>query len=355
MWFVLCAVIGVLMITSYLGLILVGLLALFTAVNADARAKLCSRSGAVATFIILSLALIPLSLLIQSRGEFLSRLATLRHVDTVHVNLGGWLRLGATVLLSHVGFVVIAALAARAVSLRRANAPAIEGQPADGMSRALIIYLALAPSLAVTVGAAIGGYSGTLNPAPLVVFSGLALVVAAGPRITLHNQHLLGWAWSGLLLVPPLLIAIFVTAGPILLGTELKVAQPAAAVGRFFAENFERRTGRPLAIVGGDRSLALMITIGAPNRPLPVIEEPGFPKSVTTADIAEKGMVVVWPATDTAGTPPPAIKARFPELTPELPRAFERTIQGWQPLLRIGWGVIRPAAATPAPASSPAQ
>jgi hypothetical protein len=206
----------------------------------------------------------------------------------------------------------------------------------------------------VTAGAAIAGFSGTLNPAPLVVFSGLAIVVAAGPRILLHNQRLLGWAWAGLLLVPPVIVAIFVTAAPILLGTNLKVAQPASTLGRFFAENFERRTSRPLAIVGGDRNLALLIATGAPSRPAALIEEPGFPK-IPSTEIAEKGMIVVWPATDTAGTPPPAIKARFPDLAPEVPRAFERTIQGWQPLLRIGWGMIRPAASpAAAPATPPA-
>ena len=55
--------------------------------------------------------------------------------------------------------------------------------------------------------------------------------------------------------------------------------------------------------------------------------------------------IVVWPTTDTAGTPPDAIKAQFPDLVPELPRAFERTVQGQLPLLRIGWAVIRPQAA----------
>jgi hypothetical protein len=34
---------------------------------------------------------------------------------------------------------------------------------------------------------------------------------------------------------------------------------------------------------------------------------------------------------------------------PELPRAFARTVQGRIGLLRIGWGVIRPAASQAAP------
>ena len=59
-------------------------------------------------------------------------------------------------------------------------------------------------------------------------------------------------------------------------------------------------------------------------------------------DMMVKGGIVVWPTTDTAGAPPADVKARFPDLIPELPRAFERRVQGQLPLLRLGWGVIRP-------------
>jgi hypothetical protein len=63
---------------------------------------------------------------------------------------------------------------------------------------------------------------------------------------------------------------------------------------------------------------------------------------VSVADARAKGAVIVWPATDTPGTPPLAIKAIFPDLVVEVPRVFERSIQGRLPLLRIGWAVIRP-------------
>jgi hypothetical protein len=63
---------------------------------------------------------------------------------------------------------------------------------------------------------------------------------------------------------------------------------------------------------------------------------------VTRDAIRSKGAIVVWPTTDTAGAPPAAIKERFPDLVPEVPRAFERPVQGRLPLLRIGWAVIRP-------------
>ena len=56
----------------------------------------------------------------------------------------------------------------------------------------------------------------------------------------------------------------------------------------------------------------------------------------------ETGGVVVWRASDTVGTPPPAIAQRFPGLVPEVPRAFDWLVTGRQPLLRIGWAIVRP-------------
>jgi hypothetical protein len=74
---------------------------------------------------------------------------------------------------------------------------------------------------------------------------------------------------------------------------------------------------------------------------------------VTADDIRRKGAVVVWPNADTRAQAPAAITARFPGLVADVPRAFERAVQGRLPLLRIGWGVIRPQADAPAGAAKP--
>ena len=39
---------------------------------------------------------------------------------------------------------------------------------------------------------------------------------------------------------------------------------------------------------------------------------------------------------------PADIAARFPGIVPELPRVFDRMVSGRQPLLRIGWAIVRP-------------
>jgi len=139
---------------------------------------------------------------------------------------------------------------------------------------------------------------------------------------------------------------------------DLKVAQPARAMGRFFAESFERRTGQPLAIVTGDAHTAALIALAAPSRPSVLFDaEPERSPWVTTEDIRAKGAIVVWLAADTTPTPPPDIKAYFPDIVPEVPRVFDRPVQGRMPPLRIGWAVIRPGsvAAAPAPATAAAR
>jgi hypothetical protein len=68
---------------------------------------------------------------------------------------------------------------------------------------------------------------------------------------------------------------------------------------------------------------------------------------VTKQDIAEQGAVILWPAIDNAGRPPPEIARQFPDLAVEVPRAFVRQFQGRMPLMRVGWGMIRPRIAAP--------
>jgi hypothetical protein len=114
-------------------------------------------------------------------------------------------------------------------------------------------------------------------------------------------------------------------------------------MGHFFADSFERRTGRPLAVVTGDPRAAALIALAAPSRPSIYNDaDPARSPWVTPDDIRQKGAVVVWLTSDTTPTPPPEIREHFPDLVPEVPRAFDRPIQGRLPTLRVGWGVIRP-------------
>jgi hypothetical protein len=179
--------------------------------------------------------------------------------------------------------------------------------------------------------------------APLVVLSGLAIIMAAGDSIEIFHQRVVGYAWTGLLIVPALFVPLVLVLLPWTVGTDLRVEQPASAMGRFFAESFERRTGRPLAVVTGDPRTATLVALAAPSRPSVYFDgDPAHSPWVTPDDIRQKGAVVLWVAADTNPAPPADIKERFPDLVPEVPRVFDRPVHGRLPTLRIGWGMIRP-------------
>jgi len=347
-WIPLALEIGLLLLTSYLGFVLFALLALFTAATPRGRASLRGIDPWLCAAVALIVAVPYLVWFGDARDIWTPMLARLRHLDEAS-NGVEWLRILIGLIVAHAGIVVLVLLASGYGMSRRDKVATVDRSPVDPFARALIYFFALAPALAVTLAAVLIGQTwSTASAAPLVICSGLAVIVAAGDSIRLSRQRFLSFAWIGLLAGPPVIMVIALLTLPWVLAVDLKTIQPADQMGHFFADNFQRRTGKPLAIVAGDPHTAALIALEAPSRPSLLMEEPARSPWVGLADVQEKGAVVVWPATDRAGTPPPSIKTLFPDLVVEVPRVFERRIEGRLPLLRIGWAVIRPQADAPA-------
>jgi hypothetical protein len=343
-WYFLAIDLALLLVSSYLGLVLSALLVAFVVTNARCRRRL-TRIEPVIGISLVGAAMLPSLVWIdQASAHYAANLAQLTHVDALDRNLIAWLRLATAVVVSHAGLGILVAIASNLTRARRPEAAVIERSPANPFAHTFVYYFALVPAIAVTALAVLIGYSGTVAFGPLVVLSGLAVVMAGGDCILLHHQRVVTGAWLGLLLVPPAFAALAVLIVPLTLGIDLKIAQPANDMGRFFAESFERRTGRPLEIVSGEQRLAAIVALGAPTRPS-VLMHGDQPRAATPTrgDLAEKGGIILWPATDSAGTPPPPIKEQFPDLVPEVPQAFERGWGGMLASLRVGWAMIRPA------------
>jgi hypothetical protein len=352
-WFALALDIGLLLLTAYMGLVLVALLVIFTLVTERGRAQL-ELLNPYAAGVLATMILFPHLVWIDQVGDIAwPRLEWLLSKEAADTNLATWLRLDARLIATHMGLAILVALAAKLWVLPRGVAPEIDRAPPAPFARSFVFYFALLPALAMTLFAVIAGQR-TIIAGPLLVLSGLAVIVAARDRIHIHYQKLVQFAWFALLILPPAAAAGAVVAGPWLFASELRVAHPMHDMGRFFAESFERRTGRPLPVVTGDPHLAAVVALGAPSRPaLHVDVAPASAASVGREELALKGGIVVWPATDPAGTPPPEIRSRFPDIVAETPRAFERPIQGRLPLLRVGWAVIRPQGEGAAPPARP--
>jgi hypothetical protein len=355
-WLVLAIEVGLLLLTTYVGLILIGLLVLFTVVHPRARRALRTTDPWIAVVVAVIVTLPHLVWLADSSTGIMPVLARLRSADAVSANAVGWLRQIAIIVTAHAGLVILVVLTAGWPWPRSEPAPVIVRPPVDPFARQYVYFFAILPAFAGTLAAVLIGITGPVGGvAPLVVLSGLAVVMAAGDAIHFGRQHIVIATWFGLLLIPPVMTVVALYAAP-WFNIDLKVTEPAGAMGRFFAESFERRVGAPLRIVAGDPRTAALVALSAPSRPsLYLNQSPQHSPWVTPEMLRTRGAVVVWPTTDPSGTPPDFIKASFPDLVPEVPpRSFTRAVQGRLPLTRIGWGVIRPQSQQPPAAVAPA-
>ena len=342
-WLPLAVELGLLLMTTYIGLILVGLLVLFTFTDERARKSLNSYDPLIAVMVVSVVAGPHFIWLIDSGRGLLHVPAGLRGGSAILGGFAGWLRQLGLIAAAHAGLLVLVALVAGWPWPLHEPAPVIVRPNIDPFARRFVYFFAVAPALAGTLVSVMIGWSGPVGGiAPLIILSGLAVVVAAGDGIALNRQHIVIAAWFGLLIIPPIMAAGALVVLP-WLNIDLRVTQPAEAMAQFFSDSFERRTGQPLRIVGGDPRTAALVALASPHRPSVFLDTaPERSPWVSLDAIKAKGAVLVWPTADTAGTPPPALKQRFPDLVPEVPRAFERRVQGRLPLLRMGWAVVRP-------------
>lgn len=342
-WFVLGADLGLLILTTHAGLILLAGIVAYTLANRRGRAMLLTVEPWVG-MVILVVILFPHLLWIDMSGMGAVWLDRLRAGQTGMNPFAAGARQITSLALTHAGALVLVAVAFGWGAREKEKAPTFQRNPITTFERRFVLSFAIGLPLASTlIGAIMRESTPVGGMSPNIVLSGLAIVVLAGSTIEVHRQWLTGLAWTILLLAPPLFAAVALLVLPFVTTTTLVTAQPSKEIGQFFGERFERRTGKRLPIVAGDPRLASLVALRAAGRPSLFLDSaPERTPWVTAEDMRRKGGVVVWLATDTVGTPPAEIRERFPDLVPELPRAFEFAIQGRMPLLRIGWGVVRP-------------
>jgi hypothetical protein len=355
-WYALGGAVALLLLSTEGALILLAALLLVTAATERGRAAARAAEPWIVIAALIGFVCVNVFWLERAGASLTTALARLRGPAVAAGNTAAWLRLLVALLIAHAGLALLVVLASGFPRTGARPAPAVARTALSPEAVIFVAAFALVPALLATFVAVLTGEPGPVGgAAPLLVLSGLAVIIAAGNSVELHHQQLLGVAWAGLLLVPAIFVPAVIVLLPWTTGTELKVAQPASAMGRFFSESFMRRTGHPLAVVSGDSGLAELIALAAPSRPsVYFAADPAHSPWVNAQDIRERGAVIVWSTLDANPAPPPDIKAHFPDLVPEVPHTFSRPVRGRLPPLRIGWGVIRPASAPAASASQPA-
>ena len=248
-------------------------------------------------------------------------------------------------LAAMTGVVVLTMMTIRRLVRIRENPPVIARAGVDPLGRQFVLILALVPALTGCAVSALYGWPSVAGGAGLLLLpSGLAVVVLSGDVIALRQQRLLRKVWALLVIAPAALAAAIALLGPWIGGAESETTIPVNAIASFFGESYERRTGRPLQAVAGDAQLAALVAMGRARPRLLIDAQPERTPWLTPQDLIERGGVVLWRATDTIGTPPADISQRFPGMVAEVPRGFDRLVNGSQPPLRIGWAIIRPKA-----------
>ncbi|MGD9844645.1 MAG: glycosyltransferase family 39 protein [Variibacter sp.] len=340
-WLILGGVLGLLGLTSSWALLLMALLAVFTVATPEGRAALRDFDPWAAAALALVIPFPYIGWLYRTGLPFPQPLDLAATTSA----LLRWPVMVAAVALAHAGFALLVLTASPAGADRQAQVPELERAPFLPLTQRFAVFFALAPIIAGTlVIAALDRPLAETWSGYLMLMSGIGLMAVVPTPLRIFRQHLLGPVWLAVLLAPPAAIAGIILILPWTSAAELVTQEPASAMARFFTDSFHRRVGQKLEIVVGDTRDAYLIAAASHDRPsVASAEHRDRTPWVTDADIARKGGVVVWPLRGTSAEPPPALRARFPDLVAEVPPSFRRPIQGLLPTYRLGWGVIRPS------------
>jgi len=339
-WFAWSIEAGLLLLTTSAAIGLLLLIIVFALATARGRRTLMSFDALFALLVVVVLALPYLVWLIRADTLALPPWPAIADLSGRALH---WAILLGGLVLAASGIVLLVVLNSLRSGRKPEEAPIIYRPPVDPLARDFVYFFAIVPLLMGSLISGLFGLDRVVGGAGIaLLMSGLAVIVAAGDLIQLRRQRMLRAAWAATIIAPALATLATTLFVPWTGGAEVATSLPATAIAHFFGDSFERRTNRRLPAVAGDAQLAGLIALGAGRPHLFLDATPQRTPWLNFAKFNEIGGVVVWRASDTIGTPPPDIAQRFPGLVPEVPRAFERLVNGRQPLLRIGWAIVRP-------------
>jgi Dolichyl-phosphate-mannose-protein mannosyltransferase len=339
-WFAWSIEAGLLLLTTSAAIGLLLLLAGFAVATVRGRRTLMSVDPLFALLVIVVLALPYLIWLIRAGALVMPVVPQLAQLSA---RAAHWAQLLGGLILAMLGIIILVVLNTRMFSRSPEETPIIYRPPVDPLARNFVYCFAIVPAFAGSLISGLFNLDRVVGGAGIaLLMSGLAAIVATGDLVHLRRQRLLRTVWAAAIVLPALSAIAATLFLPWTGSNEVATSLPARSIAQFFGESFERRTNHRLQAVAGDAQLASLIALDRGRPHLFLDATPQRTPWLTPAKFSETGGLVVWRASDTAGTPPPEIVQRFPGLVPEVPRAFEWLVNGRQPLLRIGWAIVRP-------------
>ena len=341
-WFAWSIEAGLLLLTISAAPLLLLLLAGFAVATERGRRVLTSLDPLYALLVIAVLVLPYLIWLLRADALVMPPWPAISDLGTRAMQWG-WLLASLALAMSAIVLLVI--LNSRWFIRDAGDAPIIYRPPVDPLARDFVYFFAVAPALLGSFLAGLFNFDHIAGGAGVaLLMSGLAVIVATGDLLHLRRQRVLRTVWAAALVAPALAVIATTLFLPWTGAGEVPTSLPAKTIAGFFGDNFERRTNQRLRAVAGDPQLASFIAMSTGRPHLLLDATPERTPWLSVAKFNQTGGVVVWRASDTSGAPPPDIAQRFPGLVPEVPRAFEWMVNGRQPLLRIGWAIVRPKA-----------
>src|SRR4249919_92553 len=187
-WFLLALDLGLLLLASYVGVILLVIMIVFTAASARGRSA-AQRPEPWIAVLLLCIVVFPHVIWFRSGRSLILEGIDESFAATGRLSPALWLIFA--LLLTHLGLALLVALTSGWPRNPRERAPEIDRSPVDPFARTFVFIFALAPALMAVIVAFASGRLGPLgNIAPLVVLSGLAVIVAAGDKILLYRERL---------------------------------------------------------------------------------------------------------------------------------------------------------------------
>jgi hypothetical protein len=339
-WFAWSIEAGLLLLTTSAAIGLLLLVAGFAAATMRGRRTLTSFDPLFALLVIVVLVLPYLIWLLRADALSVPPLPAIAELSARVIH---WAWLLGGLVLAMLGIAILIVLNTRLFSRTPEEAPIIYRPPVDPLARDFVYFFAIAPAVAGSLISGVFNLDRVVGGAGVaLLMSGLAAILATGDLVHLRRQRLLRTVWAAAIVAPALAAVAATLFLPWTGSNEVATSLPARAIAQFFGDSFARRTNQRLRAVAGDAQLATLVSLDRGRPHLFLDATPERTPWLTPAKFNETGGVVVWRASDTSGAPPPEIAQRFPGLTPEVPRAFEWLVNGRQPLLRIGWAIVRP-------------
>jgi hypothetical protein len=341
-WFAWSIEAGLLLLTTSAAPLLLLLLAGFAVATERGRRVLTSLDPLYALLVIAVLVLPYLIWLVRADAFAMPAWPAMSDLGA-RATQWGWL-LGGLVLAAS-AILLLALLNAGWFARSASDAPIIYRPPVDPLARDFVYCFALVPAMLGSLISGIFNFDRIVGGAGVaLLMTGLAVVVATGDLIYLRRQRLLRTVWAAAVIAPAIAVVASIAFLPWTGSNEVTTSLPAKSIAQFFGDSYERRTNQRLRAVAGDPQLASFVAMSRGRPHLLLDATPERTPWLSVAKFNETGGVVLWRASDTSGAPPPELVQRFPGLVPEVPRAFEWLVNGRQPLLRIGWAIVRPKA-----------